>query len=109
VKYIQTMTATCFGCAAPFTFSATQTSSTSKTQSGGVFGAGAEYALWNSLSVRAEYLYAQFKGVSTSSALVGPPGTVSNPFTGSTGNLRDHIVRIGLNYKFGGGAVVASY
>jgi opacity protein-like surface antigen len=73
-----------------------------------------EYALWNSLTLRAEYLYAQFSGVSGGGVLQAPngfppPTFFTNAFTGSTGNLRDHIVRIGLNYKFGGGAVVASY
>ena len=79
-----------------------------QTQTGGTVGGGAEYALWNNLSVRAEYLYAQFNGVSVAGLLrsVFPPTTT---FTGSTGNLHDHIVRIGLNYKFGYGAVASSY
>src|SRR5262249_43739902 len=87
-----------------------------QTQTGVTVGGGAEYALWNNLSVRAEYLYAQFKGVSVAGSLQGvsfpppgAPGGPSNTFTGSTGNLHDHIVRIGLNYKFGYGAVASSY
>jgi outer membrane immunogenic protein len=79
-----------------------------QTQTGVTVGGGAEYALWNNLSVRAEYLYVQFNGVSVAGSLrsVLPPTTT---FTGSTGNLHDHIVRIGLNYKFGYGAVASSY
>src|SRR5262249_50886464 len=77
-----------------------------QTQTGGTVGGGAEYALWNNLSVRAEYLYVQFNGVSVAGSLrsVLPPTTT---FTGSTGNLHDHIVRVGLNYKFGYGAVAS--
>jgi len=85
-----------------------------QTQTGVTVGGGVEYALWNNLSVRAEYLYAQFKGVSVAGSLIGSGllstpvfRTTSNTFTGSTGDLHDHIVRIGLNYKFGYGA--ASY
>src|SRR5215472_2568713 len=40
-----------------------------QTQTGVTVGGGAEYALWNNLSVRAEYLYAQFNGVSVAGSL----------------------------------------
>jgi len=79
-----------------------------ETKSGVTVGGGAEYALWNNLTLRAEYLYAQFTGVSGTSVLqfansFPPPAFFSNPVAGSTGNLHDHIVRVGLNYKFGYG------
>jgi outer membrane immunogenic protein len=76
----------------------------SDTKTGWVVGGGAEYALWNHLTVRAEYLYAQFTGVSLLGTLArsGIP-SLNNPVIGSTGKLNDHIVRLGLNYKFGYG------
>jgi outer membrane immunogenic protein len=82
-----------------------------QTQTGATVGGGAEYALWNNLSVRAEYLYVQFNGVSVAGSLraTGATPEARTTFTGSTGNLHDHIVRIGLNYKFGYGAVASSY
>jgi outer membrane immunogenic protein len=102
----------------------TATNVVSQTKAGGTIGGGAEYALWNNLTVRAEYLYAQFSGVSGASILPGvrtvtvtangipidrASTSVSNAFTGSSDTLRDHIVRIGLNYKFTYGGVVGSY
>jgi outer membrane immunogenic protein len=82
-----------------------------QTQTGATVGGGAEYAPWNNLSVRAEYLYVQFNGVSVAGSLraTGATPEARTTFTGSTGNLHDHIVRIGLNYKFGYGAVASSY
>src|SRR5262249_53370726 len=61
--------------------------------SGWTVGAGAEYALGYGWSARGEYLYVDF-GTSTSNG--------SGPFAGDVTNfqLRDHIFRAGLNYKF---------
>jgi len=106
VRYAQTI-------ATPF-FGGTAINVVTQTKSGGTVGAGAEYALWNHLTVRAEYLYAQFSGVTETGVLSGPstappPAFFTNVFTGSTGTLRDHIVRIGLNYKFTYGGAVGSY
>ncbi len=104
LRYIQTLTATgaVFG-------SASAIAEITQTQTGPAVGGGAEYALWNNLSVRAEYLYAEFGDVSRGSFPIVSGTAFSNTFTGSTGKLHDHIVRIGLNYKFGYGAEVASY
>jgi outer membrane immunogenic protein len=102
VRYTQTMTT-------PFLGSSSVVNVVTETKAGLTVGGGAEYALWNHLTLRAEYLYAQFTGVSGNSVLQAQnfifPTTpfFSNPFTGSTGNLHDHIVRLGLNYKFGYG------
>jgi outer membrane immunogenic protein len=64
-------------------------------------GGGIEGALWGNWTAKAEYLYmdlgtvtSSFNGVVTTS-----PATVS-----TTSAIRDHIVRFGLNYRFGGGA-----
>jgi opacity protein-like surface antigen len=80
-----------------------------QTKTGWTVGAGAEYALVNRWSVKAEYLYAQFTGLGGTSALVSTvPTGFSNVFTGRTGTFSDNIVRVGLNYRFGG-PVVARY
>ena len=83
--------------------------SVSQTKTGWTVGAGAEYALVNRWSVKVEYLYAQFTGLGGTSALVSTvPIGFSNVFTGRTGTFSDNIVRVGLNYRFGG-PVVARY
>lgn len=102
VRYTQTVSASAF------ITGATVVNVVTETKSGVTVGGGAEYALWNNLTLRAEYLYAQFTGVSGTSVLqfansFPPPAFFSNPVAGSTGNLHDHIVRVGLNYKFGYG------
>jgi outer membrane immunogenic protein len=106
VSYTQSITTT-FG-------PATALNVVTQTKTGGTVGGGLEYALWNHLTVRAEYLYAQFNGVAGAGALQAanlspPPTFFTNAFAGSTGNLRDHIVRVGLNYKFGPSAVAPNY
>ena len=80
--------------------SASGTQTVSETKAGWTVGGGVEYAIWNNWSIRAEYLYLQFAGLSGTGAIRS--GTNSNVFTGSTGNVRDNIVRAGLNYRFGG-------
>ena len=98
VRYTQTVTLIVPGVAgAP----AATINVVTQTKSGVTVGGGAEYALWNNLTLRAEYLYAQFTGVSGASVLQFQNS--SNQVAGSTGNLHDHIVRVGLNYKFGYG------
>ena len=95
VRYTQTVTTSLL------ITGATVVNVVTETKSGVTVGGGAEYALWNNLTLRAEYLYAQFTGVSGTSVLQFQ--NFSNPVAGSTGNLHDHIVRVGLNYKFGYG------
>jgi outer membrane immunogenic protein len=72
----------------------------------GVAGAGAEYALTNNLTVRAEYLY-DFSGAHFEE--FSPTSTSSIGF--GTRSMY-HIARLGLNYKFdlfGPGPVAAKY
>lgn len=70
---------------------AAQKSST--TRAGYAVGAGIEHAMTNNISVKGEYLYEGF-------------GTQSNNFAGlapavaTRQSLSDHIVRVGVNYKF---------
>lgn len=76
--------------------------SANDTKVGWTAGAGAEYALTDNLSARVEYLYLQLPGVSGPAFGLTPPPFP--PLTGSfsTGSFGAHIVRTGLNWKFGG-------
>lgn len=73
-----------------------------KVATGWTVGGGAEYAFSPNWSVKAEYLY-------TDIGANFPTG----PFaTGATEKAHDHLLRVGLNYRFGWGApaaVVARY
>ncbi|MCC2097788.1 MAG: porin family protein, partial [Hyphomicrobiales bacterium] len=70
--------------------------SRSNNLTGWVIGAGVEYALTSNWSFKTEYLYADLGKGSLFAAVVGP----------ATLNLdvdtKVHIVRAGLNYRFGG-------
>jgi outer membrane immunogenic protein len=90
---------------------ASESASISTTRYGWTAGVGGEYALMNGWSVKAEYLYVDLGRESTTStnlaAGVPPTPYPINVFTHSV-DLRSNIVRVGLNYKFGG-PVVAPY
>jgi outer membrane immunogenic protein len=80
----------------------------SQTRSGWVAGGGIEYAFWNNLSLKLEYLYADFGGQTYFNPPVSIAGT--GPFNSRSIRLTDDVVRVGLNYKFDlGGPVVATY
>ncbi|CAN5308908.1 porin family protein [soil metagenome] len=64
-------------------------------------GGGLEYALGQKWSVKGEYLFAQFKETVNVVAITAAPGSTPASYSANfTTNL--NIVRIGLNYKFGG-------
>jgi outer membrane immunogenic protein len=93
----------------------------SQTRLGWTVGAGAEAALGSNWSVKFEYLYMDLGhggGVAANTTTVAAVGPVQGITTTTTTNLAyqfntkftDNIVRVGLNYKFGGpAAVVAKY
>jgi outer membrane immunogenic protein len=71
------------------------------TQVGWTLGAGVEYAFLPNWSVKAEYLYLNFGSNSYLSPLVA----ASVPFApgyawATTARERDHVARVGVNYKF---------
>jgi outer membrane immunogenic protein len=74
----------------------TVTTALSSTRVGWTIGAGAEYALNRSWSVKAEYLHVDLGSVSST-------GTVAPPFAGLTlpnsSRLTTEIARAGLNYR----------
>jgi outer membrane immunogenic protein len=93
----------------------------SATKAGWTVGAGGEYALDNNWTVKLEYLYMDLGNVGNSSGsgttvtnALNTPQTAFNTvttttFTGSGGtSFTDHILRAGINYRFGG-PVVARY
>jgi outer membrane immunogenic protein len=81
---------------------ATESGSIRDTRVGWTAGVGGEYAVGNGWSLKAEYLYVDLGRVSvTSNNLFGQ--TFTHSF-----DLKSNIVRVGVNYKFGG-PVVARY
>lgn len=94
------------------TFSAaTESAGIRNTRVGWTAGVGTEYAFGGGWSLKAEYLYVDLGRASTTSTnLVGFAGTTpfpSNVYTHAI-DLKSNIVRVGVNYKFGG-PVVARY
>ena len=94
----------------------------SQVRAGWTVGAGAEAALGNNWSVKFEYLYMDLGHVGGSSANTTSITSAANTpspgvTTTTTTNLAyvfntrftDSIVRVGLNYRFGAGPVVARY
>jgi outer membrane immunogenic protein len=75
--------------------------SSSKTMLGWTAGAGAEYAITNNLSLKAEFLYVNF-GVpgGTVVAQSAVAGTVPSSFAASTSPVTVIAARAGLNFKF---------
>jgi outer membrane immunogenic protein len=67
-----------------------------KTLYGWTAGLGLEYAWWDTWSIKVEWLYARFEN------RVFFDGAVATPVLGRSLNLDDNIVRVGLNWHFGG-------
>jgi outer membrane immunogenic protein len=74
-------------------------SSRSDTRVGWTAGGGAEWALTGNWRVKAEYLYVDFGSNSTSANVNDGTFAVNNVFLTSA-NLRAHIARGGINYRF---------
>lgn len=88
-------------------FGAFQNAGLSDTRYGWTVGAGVEVAIGGGpWSAKIEYLHADFGSASVTGQFVAAGGLS----TTHSLDLRTDIVRVGLNYKFGGGApVVAKY
>jgi outer membrane immunogenic protein len=83
--------------------------SVSTTKGGWTLGGGVESTMtWLGLSDRwsskFEYLYVDLGSITNSFAVpvAGPPLTPAAHNFASTSDIRDHIVRFGVNYRFGG-------
>lgn len=74
----------------------------SRTMTGFTVGGGAEYRLWQNLSLKAEYLYVNLGHGNTFKVVpqVVYPGTAPATFTAAYGTVDFNVVRAGLNWKF---------
>jgi outer membrane immunogenic protein len=73
--------------------------SLSETRFGWTAGGGIEAALWGNWTAKAEYLYLDLGRTSPNTFSFVIPGLTGTSTT--TGTIRDHIVRAGVNYRFG--------
>ncbi|MBC7577065.1 MAG: porin family protein [Tardiphaga sp.] len=84
---------------------AAESAAFSRTKAGWTAGAGVEYALLNGWSVKGEYLHIDLGSESTTSsnltAFTPTIAFASNAYRHSV-DLKSDVVRVGLNYKFGG-------
>jgi outer membrane immunogenic protein len=84
--------------------------SAASTQMGWVAGGGVEWAVTNNWSVKAEYLYLRFDAFNYASPLVAAAAPFAAGYAWNTTiSPREQILRIGVNYKFDWGPVVARY
>jgi outer membrane immunogenic protein len=88
------------------------------TRAGWTVGGGIEGALSNNWTVKAEYLYmdlgnAPSVGASATTIFPNVPDigftTVLDTSLATGGRVRDHIFRLGVNYRFGPEPIVARY
>lgn len=91
------------------TFGSTESAAIRDTRVGWTAGVGGEYAVGNGWSLKAEYLHVDLGRTSVRSTnLDNSLGAIlPQAFTHSV-DLKSNIVRVGVNYKFGG-PVVARY
>jgi outer membrane immunogenic protein len=77
--------------------------SSSRITTGWAAGAGFEYALWQNLSLKAEYMYINLGGDHVNVVATTPvvPPNIPASFTAAFSRLDFNIVRVGLNWKFG--------
>jgi len=72
-----------------------------KTRGGYAVGGGLEYAFTNNLTVKGEYLYYDLGSNTVNVAVIPGSGGGGSGYN-SRFKTDGHIVRVGLNYKFGG-------
>jgi outer membrane immunogenic protein len=73
--------------------------SASQMKAGWVVGGGLEHSIGNNWSMKAEYLYVRFDGLSAGGTLTDSiPGDFAN-FTNNLDHLSSNIVRVGINYR----------
>jgi outer membrane immunogenic protein len=85
----------------------TESANVSQTKVGWTAGGGVEAGLGGNWSAKAEYLYVNF-GTISSTAAIFPVAGLRQGTLNHSANLNASIVRVGLNYRFGG-PVVANY
>jgi outer membrane immunogenic protein len=82
-------------------------SNASFNRAGFALGTGVETALAGNWTAKVEYLLVNLGNVTDSFGAVDPPtlGPGAPVSITHTSHIRDHIIRVGLNYRFGGGDV----
>ena len=75
---------------------------------GYALGGGVEYALSNSMSVKAEYLYTQFTSTYTTAAVNSLLASYPAQQFSHSINMNSNLARLGVNYKIGEPIVVKS-
>ena len=83
--------------------------STSVERVGWVVGAGTEWKFAPNWSVKAEYLYMDFGTVGFDAPIVNPTGPGDVRSWRTEVKLREQVARVGINYYFNSGPVVAKY
>jgi outer membrane immunogenic protein len=87
------------GVGLPLFAGATHVGSSSRYRLGGAFGGGVEW-MFGDWTAKIEYLYMVYQGFNYASPLVAPAGVAPGYSWNTSVNPREHIVRVGLNYKF---------
>ena len=91
------------------------TASFSSTRTGWTLGAGVETMIAGGWSAKLEYLYVDLGNISNTLPIGINPAFGAAFTTGglasatSTSHVRDNIVRLGLNYRLGGGLISSKY
>lgn len=94
-----------FAGASPAVVAVTSVSTATDTRFGWTVGAGVEGKFTTNWSAKLEYLYMDFDSFRAGSFSLAPASTIAGNVNS---HFRDHILRVGLNYTFGG-PVVAKY
>ena len=75
--------------------------SSSKIATGYSAGGGLEYAAWQNITFKVEYLYVNLGSSSVRSSAVNANGAaVPSSFVANFSNLDFNVVRVGANYRF---------
>jgi outer membrane immunogenic protein len=83
----------------------TAAASANTTRAGWTVGGGSEWVISGPWTAKVEYLYVDLGNVSNNFTFAGLPGA---PVVTTSSHVTDNIVRVGVNYRFGG-PVVAKY
>ena len=83
----------------------TAAGSTTDTRVGWTIGAGVEGMITQNWTAKLEYLYMDLGGIRSGTVSLAPIAAIAARVDT---NFTDHILRAGINYKFGG-PVVAKY
>lgn len=86
----------------------TTSSGFSHEKAGWTVGAGVETRLWGGFTAKLEYLYLDL-GTYTDTFVIPAAAAGNTVTTTSTSHFTDHILRVGLNYKFDWGLGLVQY